>query len=190
MNHISKFCGMVTISACLALAGCSGDKTTESADHSHEGHDHDHDHAAEVAKAPPSPELKPLIAESGAPAQFVGVSKARETATDGGDITVEGRLKDFVDGKAVFTMVDGSIPSCLEDDSHCKTPWDYCCVSPSKISANSATVKLVGDDGKALNGNLQGVNSIDHLSTVVVTGKAVKDDAGNLTINANKVYLK
>lgn len=186
MSHVRKLSSMVVFCAAMALAGCAGESSTESADAGHEGHDH----AAETATAPPSPELKPLVAESGAPSQFVGVAKARETAADGSDVVVVGRLKDFVAGKAAFTMVDGAIPSCLEDDSECDTPWDYCCIAPAKIAANSATVKLIGEDGNLLDGNLQGVNSIDHLSTVVVTGKAQKDETGNLTIAANKVYLQ
>ncbi len=196
MITIKKWGSILALGALVALAGC--DKSGEEADvaahsehdgHDHSGHDHDHDHGDE--KAAPSPELKPLVVESGAPTQVIGVSQARETAPDGEEVTVEGRLKDFVAGKAAFTIVDGSIPSCKEmEDDHCPTPWDYCCVAPNKLAVNSAAVQLVGADGKVLDGNLQGVNSIDNLSTVVVTGKAEKDAAGNLVIAANKVFLK
>jgi hypothetical protein len=134
--------------------------------------------------------LKALVLETGAPTQVVGVSQARSSAPDGEEVVVEGRLKDFVTGKAAFTMVDGSIKSCLEEGDGCSTPWDYCCTAPNELAAKSATVKLVGADGKILDGNLKGVNSIDNLSTVVVTGKVEKDATGNMTIAASKVYLK
>ena len=181
----SKLAAILSLAAMVALAGCAsnGDNTEANADSAN---------TEAVADAPPSPELQPLVVKADPPANQVGVSMARNSAADGQEVVVEGRLKDFVNGKAAFTMVDGSIPSCLEDGmaESCPTPWDYCCVAPQKLAANSATVKLIGTDGETLAGNLKGVNSIDNLSTVVVTGKAEKDDAGNLTIAATKVYLK
>lgn len=175
--------GVFALTAMLALAGCGGGS----------GDQADADTAApSVAKAPPSPELEPLVVKGNAPASQIGVTMARESTEDGQDVIVEGRLQEFVEGRAAFTIVDGSIPPCGEDgmDDHCPTPWDYCCVAPARLAANKATVKLVGPQGNLLEGNLQGVNSIDNLSTVVVTGKVEKDESGNLTIAADKVFLK
>lgn len=182
MTPSFKIAGVFAMAGMLALTGCSGNDTSQTAEPGTEN----------VSQAPPSPELEPLVVKGNTPANQVGVAMARESVQDGQDVIVEGRLKDFVQGKAAFTIVDGSIPPCGEDgmEDHCPTPWDYCCVAPTKVAANSATVKLVGNEGNLLDGNLQGVNSIDNLSTVVVTGKAQKDEAGNLTIAANKVYLK
>src|SRR5690606_24156050 len=142
--------------------------------------DHGHDHGE------PSPELAAVVLTSGAPAQAIGVADARTSAQSGQDVTVEGKLKDFVTNKAAFTFVDGSIKSCadMEGDA-CKTPWDYCCVAPEKLKNNTATVKLVNAEGKLLDGNLEGVNNLNHLSTVVVSGKTEKDESGNLTIVAS-----
>lgn len=175
--------GVFALTAMLALAGCGGGSDSQT----------DVDTSATgVAKAPPSPELEPLVVKGNAPANQIGVSMARESAEDGQAVTVEGRLQDFVEGRAAFTIVDGSIPPCGEDgmEDLCPTPWDYCCVAPARLAANKATVKLVDPEGKLLEGNLQGVNSIDNLSTVVVTGKVEKDESGNLTIAADKVFLK
>lgn len=185
MKSVSKLTGIFALAAMVTLAGCGKNDTAEP-----------QASTAAVPKAepknPPSPELQPLVLKEPAPANQVGVAMARESAEEGQEVVVEGRLKDFVDGKAAFTMVDGSIPSCLEDGmaGQCPTPWDYCCVPPKKLASNMATVELIGAGGEALAGHLHGVNSIDNLSTVVVTGKARKDDAGNLTIAADKVYLK
>jgi len=183
MHHTWKIMGAMALATVMTLAGCAreGANPNEEAAISSK--------PAE-ATPPPSPELKPLVVKADPPPQPVGVTMAKETSAQDEDVVVIGRLKDFVAGKAAFTMVDGSIPSCKEDMDECETPWDYCCTSPKKVAANSALVQLIGENGKALDGNLQGVNSIDHLSTVVVTGKAIKDDAGNLTIKADKVYLE
>lgn len=190
MFSISKIAGVLALSMLVSLAGCNKEAAEVAGHSEHDGHDHSgHDHADENHVAS-STELKAIVLDSGAPTQVVGVSQARSTAPDGEEVTVEGRLKDFVTGKAAFTMVDGGIKSCLEEGDECATPWDYCCTAPGKLAENSATVKLIGADGKILDGNLKGVNSIDNLSTVVVTGKVEKDDRGNMTIAANKVYLK
>ncbi len=195
MLNVTKMAGVLALGLLVGLAGCAKESAegTDVAGHSeHDGHDHsghDHDHAGEDQPAP-SPELKAIVLDTGAPTQVVGVSQARSSTPDGEEVTVEGRLKDFVAGKAAFTIVDGSLKSCLEEGDECPTPWDYCCTAPNEVAAKSATVKLIDAEGKVLNGNLKGVNSIDNLSTVVVTGKVEKDATGNMTIAANKVYLK
>lgn len=190
----------------LFCAGCSkevdesgdGHSHNDGHDHSHDGHDHDHDHHDhdghdhdhDHPATTPSAELTSVVLSSGAPSNFVGVAHARTTANNGDEVVVEGRLKDFNTGKAAFTMVDGSIKSCLEEGDGCKTPWDYCCASPAKLRDNTATVKLVDAQGKLLDGNLKGVNKLDNLTTVVVQGRAEKDEAGNLAIAAANVYIK
>jgi len=145
--------------------------------------------AAEEAQFPPSAELKPVVANSGAPAKAEGIAEARQNAKDGEIITVSGRVKDFVNGKAMFTMVDSNIPSCEETMPGEPEPWDYCCTPKSELVKNMATVKIVkeGSD-EALPGNIEGVNALDHLTTVVVEGRASRDNGGNLIVAATKVY--
>jgi hypothetical protein len=178
----SKYAAMFALAATIALTGCSGEG---------DSNDAGDDSATQTSSTAPSPELQPLVVKADPPANQIGVSMARST-NEGQEVAVEGRLKDFVDGVAAFTIVDGSVPSCLEDgmEEQCPTPWDYCCMPQELMAANTAMVKLLGPDGETLAGTLKGVNSIDNLSTVVVTGKVEKDESGNVTIAANKVYLK
>lgn len=199
MTKVAKLAGIFALGAMVALAGCSKEAGVDTAevhtaddghDHGdHEGHDHG-DHEGHEHAAAPSDNLKPVVLTSGAPAEVQQVAAVRNAETAGQTVTVEGRLKDFVNGKAAFTLVDGSIKSCLEEGDECKTPWDYCCVAPTKLAENQAMVKLVDANGELLEGNLEGVNDLDHLTTVVVTGKAEKDAEGNVTIAANNVYIK
>ncbi len=194
MMKFTKLAGVFALGAMVALGGCAGESGDEHASaehHENDGHDHSgHDHASEAeAEATPSPELKSVVLTSGAPSQVIGVAQAKEAQPDQ-EVTVEGRLKDFVSGKAAFTVVDGAIKSCIEMGDGCETPWDYCCIAPNTLASNSATIKLVDAEGKILDGQLKGVNSIDNLTTVVVTGKVEKDPTGNLTIAANQVYVK
>lgn len=193
MIKFHKIAGVFALGAMVALGGCASDAGDEQASaehHENDGHDHSgHDHGSETAAAP-SPELKSVVLTEGAPTQVIGVAQARDAAQPDQEVTIEGRLKDFVSGKAAFTVVDGAIKSCIEEGDGCTTPWDYCCVAPNKLAENTATVKIVDAEGKLLDGNLEGVNSIDNLSTVVVTGKIETDPTGNVAIAAQKVYLK
>lgn len=186
MIRVNTWLGIIALGATVALSGCAKEVENESEAHAdHSGHDHETTAAGE-----PSPELKQFVVTEGAPAAVVGVAQARQSVPDGETIALEGRLKDFVSGKAAFTVVDGRIKSCIEMSDGCETPWDYCCIPQDVMSSNTATVTLVDAEGKMLDGNLQGVNSIDNLSTVVVTGKVNKDPDGNMTVAADKVYLR
>lgn len=173
MKSMLKQVGVLAVAGML-LGGCTTEKATETA-----------------APAAASPELAKLVMPEGAPADAVGVHAAREQATDGQEVKVEGRIKDFVEGHAVFTMMDHKVPSCNEiPGDKCETPWDYCCEPKESVQANSATVQLVGSGDEPLAGTLKGVSTLDHLTTVVATGKAQRDDAGNLIILADHLYLK
>lgn len=186
MKHIRKTAGVAMLSMATIFAGCSSDDNSA-----------DTSSGIKMGTAvvedvpPPSPELQPYVVHDPAPAEVISVSAARNDTENDQDVIVEGRLKDFVRGRAAFTIVDGTIESCLEmHEDMCPTPWDYCCIPPNKLSSNMAIVQIISEEGEPLAGNLQGVNSIDHLSTVVVTGKINKDETDNVTIVANKVYLR
>lgn len=167
--------------AAVAISGCEQGSNNEAASAANRG---------VVQQAPPSPELAKVVLTSGAPAKTVAVGAAKKETKDGDAVAVVGRVKDFVDGQAVFTVMDSKVPACNDSPGDkCPTPWDYCCETKETVTANSATVKIVGDGADALKGNLQGVNSIDHLTTVVAEGKAQRDQAGNLTVLANRVYV-
>lgn len=127
------------------------------------------------------------------PAGAVGVGAARESAKDGETIVVVGRIggsaDPFIDGLPVFTIVDPKLAHCADDEG-CPTPWDYCCTPREQITANSATVQLVDGSGAAVSGNARDLLGVKELSEVVIEGKADRDEAGNLAVLAQKVYVK
>lgn len=60
-----------------------------------------------------------------------GVTRAREEAKNDDEVVVVGRIggeeNPWIDGLAVFTIVDPSFKSCNEvGDDGCKKPWDFC----------------------------------------------------------------
>lgn len=123
------------------------------------------------------------------PADAQDVAEARADATEGRTMTVRGVIggskKPFVDGLAAFQLIDPALEPCAVGEG-CPTPWDYCCVDPRTIAANSITVEV--RDGDAVRaGGLRGSNGLDHLAEVVVQGVAERDERGNVTIVASGV---
>ena len=140
-----------------------------------------------------APELESAVVAGGAPTSgTLSVIEAHKKAKDGENILVEGRVREFVNGVATFSVLDKSIKSCTEAGEKCETPWDLCgnMYTPKQISEGSATVKVVGTGKAPIRGDVKGVNGLDHLTPVVVEGAAKVDADGNLTIKASKVYVK
>lgn len=133
----------------------------------------------------------PYAAES-EPDGAIPVGEARENTEDGQDVTlvglVGGSSEPFVDGLAAFTIVDPKVPYCADDEG-CPTPWDYCCQTDA-VKDNIATVKIVDDTGNPVAQDAREFLSVKELSTVVVTGKAQRDDQGNLTVAAKQVFVR
>src|SRR5262245_17942221 len=68
------------------------------------------------------------------PGPGVPVVEAKAQAPKDEAIVV-GRVKDFSEGLAGFTMIDASVPYCGQSEMEgCPTPWDYCCKSNEEIS--------------------------------------------------------
>ena len=126
------------------------------------------------------------------PADAKGVGEARKAIEDGDEVTLVGRIgggaQPFVNGLAAFTIVDPAVPHCSADEG-CPTPWDYCCET-DQLPANTATVKLVGNDGKPVMQDARQLLGVKELTVVVVRGKAKRDDAGNLTVLADEVFVR
>ncbi|MGC1273768.1 MAG: hypothetical protein WBC44_08685 [Planctomycetaceae bacterium] len=127
------------------------------------------------------------------PAGGKDVVAARETAKDGEEVTVVGRIggdtTPWVEGLAAFKIVDPAAKACSDiPGDGCPTPWDYCC--EEGLGEKTALVKVVGADGKPVGTDARQLLGVKELQTVVVTGKAKRDDAGNLTILAEKVYVR
>jgi hypothetical protein len=126
-----------------------------------------------------------------------GVGAAKATAKVGQPITVVGRIggseNPYVAGRAVFTIVDPSLKSCADagDDDHCTTPWDYCCESRESLKKNVATIEIAGADGRPLPIAVRGIEGLDPLATIAVTGTVTEaNDAGLLVIRATRIAVK
>lgn len=122
----------------------------------------------------------------------LAVGEARQAIEDGQDVTLVGLIggssKPFVDGLAAFTIVDAKVPYCAEDEG-CPTPWDYCCESDA-VKDNIATIKIVDESGNPISADARELLNVKELSTVVVKGKAKRDDQGNLTVDSSQVFVR
>ena len=64
---------------------------------------------------------------------------------------VAGAADVFVPQRAIFVMADTKLLACSErPGDNCPLPWDLCCETPETLKENTATVQLVGADGKPL----------------------------------------
>ncbi|MDA0834733.1 MAG: hypothetical protein O2955_19160 [Planctomycetota bacterium] len=120
------------------------------------------------------------------------VGDARQSTKDDDEVVLVGRIggsaKPFVEGVAAFTIVDSKVPHCSAEEG-CPTPWDYCC-EQNQVKDNIAMVKIVDADGKPVTKDARELLGVKELSTVVVRGKAQRDDEGNLAVLASQVYVK
>lgn len=165
MSRVS-FCGWLLLAA-MGLSGCTQSK--------------------EPASVAAAPDAAYLLTDKPADAQDV------EQALSGSEhdeaVAVAGRIggseKPFVDGIAAFTIVDPKLHWCADDEG-CPTPWDYCCADKA---GKVATVKVVGQDGQPVATDARELLGVKELSLVVVTGKAQRDEQGNLTVLAEKVHV-
>lgn len=128
------------------------------------------------------------------PANAKGVKEVRADAKSDEEVTLVGRIggdtSPWVDGQAAFLIVDPALKPCNEkDDDACEAPWDYCC-DVDLLPSHRAMVKVVDKDGKTVATDARKLLGIKELQTVVVRGTAKRDDAGNLTVLANGIYIK
>lgn len=122
------------------------------------------------------------------------VIAVRKDAGDGDDVVIVGRIggseNPWIEDRAAFSIVDGSLKACSDipgDD--CPIPWDYCCETP-KLPDATALVKVVDDQGELIKADARELLEVKELSTVVVKGKAQRDDAGNLTVLASGIFVR
>ena len=132
-----------------------------------------------------------LTAEPNSPR---GVKAARADAKNDEEVTLVGRIggdvDPWVEGQAAFMLVDTALKPCNEnDDDGCKTPWDYCC-DTDVLPASKAMVKVVDASGKTVAVDARKLLDVKELQTVVVRGRAKRDEAGNLTVLASGVFVR
>ena len=172
MSRKEWFASALLVFGASTLVGCSPENPSTAA----------------VDKATPSA----FVVDS-EPAGAVGVGAARESAKDNETVVVVGRIggstDPFIDGLPAFTIVDPKLAHCADEEG-CPTPWDYCCTPREEITANSATVQLVDDSGAPVSGDARELLGVKELSEVVIEGKAKRDEAGNLELLAQKVYVR
>ncbi len=114
----------------------------------------------------------------------------------GDTVTVQGRIggrtAPFVPGRAIFILADGRLVACSErSGDKCKTPWDFCCETPDSLKANTATVQIVGADGKPLKVTAEKSGGLATLSRLVVVGTVAEiSKEGAFVINATKIYVE
>ena len=120
------------------------------------------------------------------------VIDARAAVKDNEDVVVVGRIggsaDPWVDNVAAFSIVDPSLKACSDiPGDACPVPWDYCCET-DKLPKATALVKLVDENGKPVSVDARKLLNVKELQTVVVRGKAKRDEAGNLTVLASGIY--
>ncbi len=129
------------------------------------------------------------------PAGAKGVKEARDdNSNNEQEVTLVGRIggdvNPWIEGQAAFLVVDSALKPCNEKaDEACPTPWDYCC-DANLLPAHKAMVKVVDANGKTVATDTKKLLGIKELQTVVVHGRAKRDEAGNLTVLADGVFVR
>jgi hypothetical protein len=135
---------------------------------------------------------------SSEPDNALNVIAARDSAKDQDQVAVIGRiggqLNPWVEDRAAFFIVDPSLLACSDEKEDgepcsCPTPWDYCC-ELDKLPNAMTLVKFVETDGTAVKHDARKIFDVKELQTVIVKGTAQRDDAGNLTILADGIFVR
>lgn len=135
-----------------------------------------------------------ILAE--APADALDVAEAKNAAQVGERVVVRGliggRREPFVAERAMFQLVDTSLPTCADKHGDgCPTPWDYCCEPKDQITAKSATVQITDGEGKPLALSLKGTRGLEPMARVIVRGVvAQRPDENVMIVNADGIYVE
>lgn len=120
----------------------------------------------------------------------------RSSAKPGDEVTLSGRImgnaQPFVEGRAVFILGDPKVLTACNDvpGDKCETPWDACCDSPEDKKRATATIQIVGADGRVIKEAIEGVGGLKKLATVTVTGKVADGSSADLMlVNATAIRV-
>jgi hypothetical protein len=121
------------------------------------------------------------------------VIAARKSLKDGEPVSLVGKIggstHPWIEGQAAFTVVDTSLKSCRDNiNDSCPTPWDFCC--ETDLQNATALVKVVNEQLGVVKVDARQLLKLVELDTVVVTGIAKRDEAGNLTVLASGLYVR
>ncbi|MBK1828593.1 hypothetical protein [Haloferula rosea] len=142
-----------------------------------------------------SPELKAVFVDR-IPDEASPIHLARTTVQPGDVVVLKGQVmgasEPFVEGRAAFVLGDrDKLTPCNERaDDGCKTPWDACCDSKEAFREGTATIQVVGEDGRTLKEGLEGVEGLEKLSRILVKGEvAEQSSAASLIVNATAIQI-
>jgi len=122
------------------------------------------------------------------------INELKQSAEQGDEVVVRavvgGSVNPIVEGRASTLIVDASVNNtCVIDEDHCKTPWDYCCEPREALTAHLATLQVVDDRGQVVASDLS--QRIQPLTTLVVRGVVgPRPDPNVMTINATAIYIE
>ena len=103
---------------------------------------------------------------------------------------IGGRAEPFAKNRAMFQLIDDSLESCIDlGDDRCPTPQDYCCTPPETIEESSVTVQVLGTNDKPLPMGLEGLDGLESLSTLIISGSVSKSDDGSTMITAERIMV-
>ncbi len=174
MKKLLRYTGIVVLLAAL-IAGCKPNTATP------------------VAKYDGAKFILPTEPEGAK-----GVISVRESSKNADKVIIVGRIggsvNPWVEGRAAFSIVDPSLLACSDEKQDgepcsCKTPWDYCCLT-DKLPAAMSPGQVCRADGSVVKHDVREVFELKELQTVVITGTAERDDAGNLTILADGMFVR
>jgi hypothetical protein len=129
-----------------------------------------------------------------APQGAQDIPAAKASAKEGQPIVIKGKIagneRPLADSRAIMTILDPTVKTCdtMPGDA-CVTPWDACCEPIEVRTAKSATVQVVGADGKPLKTTLKGVGGLEPLKQVIVSGVA-KSAGDALVVEAKEIYVQ
>lgn len=174
MNELHKLGAAFSLATSLAMfAGCNTS-------------------APPAASGPSAEGASYLLAAE--PTSAKGVKDVRANAKDADEVILIGRIggeeKPWIEGQAAFLIVDTSLKPCNErPGDNCPIPWDYCC-DADELPKSKVMVKVVDAGGKTVATDARKLLGLKELQTVVVHGKAKRDDAGNLAILADGIFVR
>jgi len=131
-----------------------------------------------------------------APKDPQDIVAAKQSAKRGDEIVVRGRIggrrEPFVENRAIFQLVDSSLPTCADNPADsCPTPWDYCCEPKEQVTAKSITVQITGPDGKPLQTDVKGQGGLAPMAKIILRGKVEqKADENVMVVRADGIYVE
>ncbi len=145
--------------------------------------------ALSVAALLSAAELPTGLFVAQAPPDAVDVIAARTAPTPGATVTVRGiiggRQKPFVDGRALFTIMDRS----LVCETACGTGWSGCGQPPEDLRGAVASVQVVDAAGKPLLTTLAEAGGLIPGAAVIVQGTvAAGSNPALLVITAQAIH--